>query len=68
MLLRSLVLPKDRLWWWVLDCSARVDACSGSEDAMESLKERRGEPKIGMSVGKSITEFTLGPASNESKG
>lgn len=34
---------------------------------MESLKERRGELKVGMCVGRSMTEFTLGPGSNENK-
>ena len=49
-------------------CSAGVDACSGSEDGMESLKERRGKLKVGMCVGRSMTEFTLEPGSSESKG
>lgn len=34
---------------------------------MESLKERRGELKVGMCVGRSMTEFTLEPGSNGSK-
>lgn len=50
-----------------MDCSVGADACPGSENGMESLKERRGELKVGMCVGRSMTEFTLEPGSNGSK-
>ena len=32
-------------------CTAGVDACSGDEDGIESLKEWNGRPKVGISVG-----------------
>lgn len=50
-----------------MDCSAGINACSGDKDGIRSLKERRGGPEVGLSVGRAVAELTLGPGSNESK-
>lgn len=44
-----------------------ADACCGGEDGIGSLKERGGELKVGICMGRSMTEFALGSGSNESK-
>lgn len=44
-----------------------INTCSGDKDGIKSLKERKGGPKVGMSVGRAMAELTLGPGSNESK-
>lgn len=44
---------------------AGVDACSGDKTGKGSLKERRRGPKVGLYVGRSMTE--LRPGSHESK-
>lgn len=50
----------DRFW-----IAGVVDASSGDEAGIGSLKERRGGPKVGLYVGRSMTQ--LRPGSQESK-